>query len=261
MPRVVPSQVVMVIEHLFPEVPRGDHFSLHRGNTGPIMALLALVDQIPQELLPSDPGHYSAFVVVVNILRGALAEWQVRDPGFGRTPGYSDKNPIFFLHEILAQCVDDAPSSTTAELLFISDPDLRSVLRSDISTANQALANGGWKAATVLAGSVVEALLLWALQQQPAPARHQALAAARTKDPKLSQPPDELERWDLVHYIAVAEQLQQINADTATQARLAKDFRNLIHPGRAQRLAQACTRGTALAALAAVEMVVECLTP
>ncbi|MCI1909012.1 MAG: hypothetical protein LKI99_04780 [Acetobacter fabarum] len=36
---------------------------------------------------------------------------------------------------------------------------------------------------------------------------------------------------------------------------IAKDFRNLIHPGRAQRLGQVCDRATALTALAAVESI------
>jgi hypothetical protein len=49
--------------------------------------------------------------------------------------------------------------------------------------------------------------------------------------------------------------------DTAQQARLGKDFRNLIHPGRASRLGKICDRGTALSALAAVEHVVRDLTP
>lgn len=43
--------------------------------------------------------------------------------------------------------------------------------------------------------------------------------------------------------------------------RLAKDFRNLIHPGAAQRLAQNCDRATALSAVAAVEHVVRDITP
>jgi hypothetical protein len=58
----------------------------------------------------------------------------------------------------------------------------------------------------------------------------------------------------------VPEELHLIDGDTATQARRAMDFRNLIHPGRAQRLAQVCDRRTALAALAAGEMVVRCLS-
>ncbi len=47
-----------------------------------------------------------------------------------------------------------------------------------------------------------------------------------------------------------------IKEDTAIQARLAKDYRNLIHSGRAQRLGQICDRGTDLSAVAALERVV-----
>jgi hypothetical protein len=45
-----------------------------------------------------------------------------------------------------------------------------------------------------------------------------------------------------------------------TQADLARDFRNLIHPGRAQRTGADCDRGTALTALAAIELVVRDLS-
>ena len=62
------------------------------------------------------------------------------------------------------------------------------------------------------------------------------------------------------HYVEVATHLAIIKPDTATEARLAKDFRNLIHPGRAQRLAQKCDRGTALSSVAALELVVRDLS-
>ena len=48
--------------------------------------------------------------------------------------------------------------------MFIQDQELRKNLEIDISATNQALSNGEWKAASVL-GSIVEALLLWALSQ------------------------------------------------------------------------------------------------
>ena len=60
--------------------------------------------------------------------------------------------------------------------------------------------------------------------------------------------------------IEVAAELNLIGTETAMQCRLAKDYRNLIHPGRAQRLGQACNRGTALSAVAAVEHVVNDLS-
>jgi len=59
----------------------------------------------------------------------------------------------------------------------------------------------------------------------------------------------------------VARRLQLIEPETATQAQQARSFRNLIHPGRAARLGQKCDRGTALSALAAVELTVRDLTP
>ena len=68
------------------------------------------------------------------------------------------------------------------------------------------------------------------------------------------------DNWTLPQFIEVTEHLAIIKQDTAIQAKLAKDFRNLIHPGRAQRTAQACDRATALSALAAVEHVVRDLT-
>jgi hypothetical protein len=41
---------------------------------------------------------------------------------------------------------------------------------------------------------------------------------------------------------------------------LAKDFRNLIHPGRAERLQQKATRGSAAQGVAAVSLTVEDLS-
>jgi hypothetical protein len=55
--------------------------------------------------------------------------------------------------------------------------------------------------------------------------------------------------------MGVAIELKLITKETEQQCRLAKDFRNLVHPGRAKRLGQACNRATALSAVAAVEHV------
>ena len=138
---------------------------------------------------------------------------------------------------------------------------MRESIRLDISAANRDLANGEWKGATVLAGSAVEALLLWALQQRPAADITRAREAV-TRDERLSRNPgDDLERWVLLDYVEVAGELSILKPESVQQARLAKNFRNLIHPGRVIRLGQKCDRGTALSALAAVELVVRDLTP
>jgi len=48
--------------------------------------------------------------------------------------------------------------------------------------------------------------------------------------------------WHPKEYIEVAFELKLITAEIATAARLTKDFRNLIHPGAAQRTQQECTQ-------------------
>jgi hypothetical protein len=167
MPRVVPSQVVAAIGQLFPHVHAGGDFNLFQVNRPEVLALFDLIDRIPPELMPLDTHDFVQLVIGLNYLRGAITHWATHDLAFGRVLG-GDRTVIYDIRDILARCPDEAPNPATAELLFISDLALREGLRIDISTANQALANGEWKAATVLAGSVVEALLLWALQQTPA---------------------------------------------------------------------------------------------
>jgi hypothetical protein len=116
----------------------------------------------------------------------------------------------------------------------------------------------------VLAGSATEALLLWAIEEADR-ATSGAVAAAVGALVAASilarRPKPSADQWDFIELIEVARQLALINVESATQARLCKNFRNLIHPGRAARLGQLCDRGTALSALAAVELVVRDLTP
>ena len=126
------------------------------------------------------------------------------------------------------------------------------------------MTNSEWKGATVLAGSAMEALLLWAIEEheRKAPGSISTAATALVITGALSQKLDNNpERWVLTELIEMARHFTLIKDDTARQARLCKDFRNLIHPGRAKRLGQVCDRGTALSALAAVELVVRDLTP
>jgi hypothetical protein len=169
-------------------------------------------------------------------------------------------SPIVLLRRTLAKCPDEVPSPGTTELVFIVDTELRESIRRDISAANQDMVNAEWKGATVLAGSATEALLLWGMKQkaEPIAAAVTALVAAGTLPQKPRSNP---ERWSFIELIEVALHLALITPETATQARLGKDFRNLIHPGRAARLGQVCDRATALSALAAVEHVVRDLTP
>jgi hypothetical protein len=229
---------------------------LRRAHLASIATLISLIGELPEDLILISGEVHIGFVAGVSALRAAVQAWQAGvDFPIAQISGFNSPHVLVLIREALAACPDEFPQKGTAELLFILDAELRSSLRQDLSDTNRALADGEWKAATVLAGSVVEALLLWALQQRSAgEVREKAIALHPGTLEK--KPPTDLERWHLPELVEVAAALGLIETDTTAQVRLAKDYRNLIHPGRAIRLQKQCNRGTALGAVAAVEMVV-----
>jgi hypothetical protein len=112
---------------------------------------------------------------------------------------YDNLNPLAVIKRELAKCPDSVPRSDLPDLPFIKEAQLRDTLRKDLSSAAGALAHDEWKAATVLAGSVTEALLLWSLELKstdliPAIASLDASGAFKTaRKPDATQ----LDRWDL----------------------------------------------------------------
>ena len=254
MPRVVPSEIVRVLDKHFSWAKGTDAAPrLDANHIGRVMALLGLVDRLPPHLLTLNENEYTDYVAQVEALRSRPQLW-LAQPEMSRS-GEAVRDIRMFL----AKCPDDWPPDSVHALSFITDADLRNDLRMDIDHAERALDGSEWKAATVLAGSVVEALLLWKLGSLPP-----ADVSGMTKTLGLSVKPD-LRWWHLPDYIEVAAKLPvttpSIRADTAALLRLVKDFRNLIHPGRAERLAKQCDRSTALTALAGIVAVVNDLTP
>ena len=273
MPRVAPSQVVALIDHFIPAAQQQQPFSLDAGmNAHAVAGLLELIDQLPGELLVLDGEHYAEFIMAVAALRNMHLTWQsadrdIRRVAFG-TPPKMRAHPVTIVREALSRCPDELPSPHTTALSFVTDPDLREALRLDTSSVNHALVNGEWKAATVLAGSVIEALLLWALHE-PARASSVDTSSAGTKmfnrakryGSAATTPSGALEEGTLAEYLDIADEIGGVvEKRTREQADIARDFRNLIHPGRAKRAGQLCDRGTALAAVGALEHVVRDLT-
>jgi hypothetical protein len=268
MPRVVPSQVVTLIDKLFrfavtQKDSQQDRVRIDHIYANELAAIVYMADQIPPELIVLAGDHYTAYASSLTAMRTAVTIWQLRggvEP-LENLKGFGYLNPVTLLRRALEQCPDESPAPSTVELAFISEQEFRENLRTDISAANQALSNGEWKAATVLAGAAIEALLLWALQKHSSEeinGTRKTLVSSKQLSSKFST---KLEDWTLDPLIKVAEQLGVIKTETTTLARLTKDFRNLIHPGRAIRLAQTCDRGTALSALAALEHVVRDIGP
>jgi hypothetical protein len=263
MPRVVPSQVVSLIDQSFPGTQKTPDFPIYSASAGVLSAIVRLTNEIPTELLTVGAEDYSDLVCALEGLTSAVNRWLQRG-GDDPPARIKARSPVWVIREVLTKCPDESPSPTTAELSFISDGALRESIRLDISAANRDAENGEWKGATVLAGSATEALLLWVIEgaEHATPGTATAAAGALVTASTLARrPKSSPDQWDFIELIEVARQLALITVETATQARLCKNFRNLIHPGRAARLGQVCNRGTALSALAAVELVVCDLTP
>jgi hypothetical protein len=247
--RVVPSSVISLIEtrqDLYGNVP-----GLPRV-PGSVKGLLALIDLIPDELIRVSPSDFAAFV-------GAREQLKVElDPPHFRPYTKTEIEALKVIYQVLRECPDDAPAPDTTDPAFISDEDLRSDLHQDLGEVNRSLHNGEWKGATVLAGSIIETLLLWALQNKTTEANLKAAATTLGKSVDLTARP--LEQWYLRELIAFARADGLISESTHTAVILCQDFRNLIHPGRSRRLSLKCNRSTALIGVGGVEAVMRDLS-
>jgi hypothetical protein len=156
------------------------------------------------------------------------------------------------VRQLLEKCPDQAPSESGTQLTFIEDETFRRTLGVDLGSAERALSGGEWKAATVLAASVAEALLLWAIREHVESDIGIAVKQALNVNKKL--PTNDLtdRAWSFGDYIGTARALNEIDERTASRCRDAKDYRNLIHAGAAQREKEECNRATAHGALCAV---------
>jgi hypothetical protein len=250
MVRISPTQVVAFIERMCPEIVKwtpahSRMVQLNFGYEPELSALVRLVDEMPAELMPGDADRYLEFVSSIAAVRDQLVRWQSgeRTGALGHRTALGDLHPVALIRRALIGLPDDLPSAETATLPFIDEPVLKAGLRLDISWASSALRNREWKAATVIAGSVIEALLYWELEQHP-----------KDEVPKVHK--GALDTWYLPDYIDATEALGCVKKETITAARLAKNYRNLIHHGRALRLGEACDQGTAHVAIGALDHVV-----
>jgi hypothetical protein len=246
MTKVVPSQIVSLIDRFYPTAKTTPNMPVYSADSAVLRAIIDLADDLPVELLTLSGDEYANYVFGLESMQAAIDRWNHH--GTDEPPrAHQGKSPVYMVLEALSKCQDQYPSPQTTTLAFISDRQLAESIRLDIDSATDALHRNDFKGATVLSGSAMEALLLWKIQDVGVTSP----IAGMRKGVKPSP-----EEWFLEDYITAAELRKLIKPDTAKQARLAQNFRNLIHPGRAVRLAQTCNRGTALGALAAVHLIV-----
>jgi hypothetical protein len=257
MSNMMPSQVVQVIEKFFTVAPITDRRPIYSAQLDILQGIVILIRQIPSELISVPADQYADLVLAMAIIEEQAKLRIGRTTSF-EIPHVRLVDVATVLHGVLSKCEDEFPPAQTTELLFVTDAELRHSIRQDTGAVNRAITNAEWKAATVLSGAAIEALLLWRLTMQP-PTEEAITAAidrARGKGTLQDRPDREREKWSLIHFVEVTGELALIREKTVQAARLCNSYRNLIHPGRARRLGEKCHRGTALLAVAALEHVV-----
>lgn len=248
-PGLVPSDAVAAIDQLFPDLNEQPRQAPGADDSPRLQAILDIVGRIPGVLLTCSPSQLVDLIGASAVIRNMMERWNLRNAG-GMYCLYNGQNPIFLIRNALASSSDQPGPPAHAGLPFIQDIELRASIQQDIGGAHQALTNGEWKAASILAGAAIEALLHWRMRQLDPEVR--TTAEKEVKSP--------LGRWGLHDLIAIAEKFALLTGDAAQKARAAKDYRNLIHPGRAERTGLKPSRSAGYVAVGGMEAVIEALS-
>lgn len=200
----MPSQVVLVIEKLFPDVlkPSWQIVPLTTSELNALKGIVNLVREIPNELITVPVERYADLVLAITVIDEELAKYRARQSP-AELPRPGNVNVLTTIHSVLMDCSDKFPASSTADLSFVTDIDLRESIRRDIGAVERAIGNAEWKAANVLAGAAIEAPLLWKLSELT-PAVITSAVGKLVGSGALSAPPSELEKWSLYPMIEVA---------------------------------------------------------
>jgi hypothetical protein len=257
MQAVVPSQVVAAILRFFPLAKEPVQMQLSSGQLPLLMAIVRLVRRVPPELFTVPIEQYVWLDFAIENIDQALKRSE-REPLEFPLTRMSGGSPIQVIYNVLTACPDSVPASSAVKLGFITDAKTRDSISLEIGSIESAVRNGEWKAATVLAGSVIEALLLWRLKQFTEEEVTDAVDRCRAAGTLMHRPPKwpDLLKWTLPKMIETSAQLNVLRPNTVIEARQSKDFRNLIHPGRVLASDAECNRGTAFSAVAALDFVV-----
>jgi hypothetical protein len=125
---------------------------------------------------------------------------------------------------------------------FVSDRRFRESLISDYREVIRSIDSGSWKAVHVLAGSIIEALLVDYL-----------LATASTSTRKSGDPL----KMELAEAIETCRKEGILSQKAAELSSVVRGYRNLIHPGRVVRLCEKINADTGRIAMSLVNVVVD----
>lgn len=237
-----PSEIRTAIEGLFPKRRVSPGLRWWPGEAPEVRSLVSLLMDLDARLLyPLERLERIDFERARTALHHGVERWAA---------GANDRlstNSAETIYRLLEKCPDDIVTESSTRLGFVRDEALRNSIATDADSVPALLAAEEWKAATVVGGSVVEAILLAKLEEHGPEVACLGLERGWRGG---------AEEWGLEKLIQAARTLNVITPTEATACGMAQYYRNLIHPGNA-RARQSCTRGTALATQAAMELLLE----
>lgn len=109
------------------------------------------------------------------------------------------------------------------------DPKLASTITEREKEITLCLSNGSWLASIILMGSILEGILLAAMEKNLATVLA-CKAAPKTKDSSGKLIPKPTEKWKLGEMIDVASELKWLDKSIQQHCIVIREFRNLVHP-------------------------------
>src|SRR4051794_4204859 len=103
MPRIVPSQIVELIDQLFPDARSTQKARI--GNGPELATVLSLARQIPTELLTLTGQDFADFAVSLQFMESTQQSSLSLQRGF-QVAEYRGFSTIFLLRAVLAKCPD-----------------------------------------------------------------------------------------------------------------------------------------------------------
>lgn len=194
---------------------------------------------IPEEeirigiLLAMDLRHCSGWTgdstgAVTSVsLSEAILDFESVDASWDKIKQQKEKPEEYLLagRHVAGQPPWMSPERTTAaeaaDFSFVRDGKLKGIVERDYDELQRVKAASAIKSRLILAGGLIEALLLDALQGDEPKAR----VAKKAEDKPLDE-------WNLSSLIDVAVELGFISAGAQKFGHSVREFRNLVHPGR-----------------------------
>lgn len=140
---------------------------------------------------------------------------------------------------------------------FVTDTKIKDIIVRDYRELTLSLLPAGaWKSSVVLAGSILEALLHFALGEASVLTRTNASSKAPCNQGRNPKPQFPSDQWTLHELIEVALDIGLLPPEHSKSIDQAlRDYRNFIHPRKEIRSAHECKEGQALLAKGGLDVV------